>query len=63
MGAAPCKDCGERRFNCHSMCRKYKDWKAGREIQAEEIAKEKAARPELPRSVVTRIWKERRGRR
>ena len=27
MRRCPCKDCQKRHFNCHSMCRDYKDWK------------------------------------
>jgi hypothetical protein len=22
----PCKDCGERKTNCHSVCKKYGKW-------------------------------------
>lgn len=23
----PCKECTERQLNCHSICKKYLDWK------------------------------------
>ena len=27
MKIAPCKDCLDRRFNCHALCSVYKEWK------------------------------------
>ena len=30
----PCKDCGRRKINCHSICKDYKEWKkSGTEIE------------------------------
>ena len=23
----PCKDCGRRKINCHSICKDYRKWK------------------------------------
>ena len=28
---APCKDCENRKFNCHSSCKKYLDYQAKNE--------------------------------
>ena len=28
MTVAPCKDCVDRKVNCHSICDKYKEWKS-----------------------------------
>ena len=57
MNEAPCINCERRRFDCHSYCPEYTDWKAGRNAMAEERAKKTAARPELPRRVVVQIWR------
>lgn len=27
MTKCPCQACTDRHFNCHTMCRRYKDWK------------------------------------
>lgn len=27
MTNAPCKDCTERHFKCHSQCEKYTEWR------------------------------------
>lgn len=36
---SPCKDCGERRKNCHGVCEKYNNWKKKVEIINEERKK------------------------
>ena len=35
----PCKDCGDRHLNCHSECKKYKNWVAEKEKLRDKIRK------------------------
>lgn len=35
----PCKDCAERRLNCHSQCSKWLDWKEAENRKNAEIVK------------------------
>ena len=40
MKICPCKGCEDRKYLCHSMCVKYKAWKAEIEKASQEKAKE-----------------------
>lgn len=32
IAVAPCKNCKEHSIHCHSICKKYKDYKKAREL-------------------------------
>ena len=57
MMKCPCKDCFDRRFNCHSMCTRYKDWKKEIAEAAEHRRKETAP---ISEASVRQYWRNKR---
>ena len=44
MRPSPCKpDCPKRNATCHSLCPEYKEWRAEKDKENEQISKQKKA--------------------
>lgn len=41
MTKSPCKDCFDRTITCHTVCRRYQEWKT---IHAEEVERARQAK-------------------
>lgn len=63
MKKCPCKDCADRMFMCHTICRSYKAWKEENDArEAAKRAEQEHLRP-LPRRALLAWWKKLKGSR
>ena len=53
----PCRDCGRRKFLCHSNCKEYQDWKNEYETVRDALAEERAVYSEPARRIMLKIWR------
>ena len=58
MKASPCKGCPDRTLTCHSVCRRYEDWKIEKAAQQDWLREQNSVA--VSDSVVRRHWKNQR---
>lgn len=58
MKVSPCKDCLDRTLTCHSVCRRYEDWKIENAARQDWLREQNSV--EISDSVIRRNWKRKR---